>query len=127
MVTGISIDPRYKKTAKDKSRPFKTVLEVKEEIRRWIGVPLGLETNVTLTHKHMGRLARNIKTFRKKHFPRVDRGLSALFNGQSVNGTAEYDKWWHALGCFGNARVCQSIMGMLTCADFGASLVSRCL
>lgn len=109
MVTDLEIDPSHsRKTANGRKFTVrKNITEVKEEVCRIIGAPLpgGKTTNVTLTHKNMGKLGKMVEEYEKKYFPRLDRRLTTLLRRRKQGfDQIEYDKCWHLLGC-GHSKV----------------------
>ena len=109
MVTDLEIDPCHSRQTSNgrKFKEAKMIDEVKKEVCKVIGAPPpgAKTTKVTLTHKNMGKLSKMVEEYVKKHFPRLDRRLTALLRRRKQGiYQVEYDNCWHRLGC-GHSKV----------------------
>ena len=102
MVTNLAIK------ANDDDHRSKIVLDVKYEVCDRIGAPPpGQGSNVTLTHKNMGKLARMMEDFEKEYFPKFDRNFTKWLRRHREKGATgtDYDSCFHRFGCCGQSRV----------------------
>ncbi|CAD6569104.1 MAG: hypothetical protein TREMPRED_005048 [Tremellales sp. Tagirdzhanova-0007] len=115
MVTDLEIDPCHSRQTSNgrKFKEAKMIDEVKKEVCKVIGAPPpgAKTTKVTLTHKNMGKLSKMVEEYVKKHFPRLDRRLTALLRRRKQGiYQVEYDNCWHRLGC-GHSKTIESLIG----------------
>jgi hypothetical protein len=125
MITNIEIKPEVKTQKKENGVVIDymhkiTIMEAKEKVCRKLKIrerpfPTSgdhADCSVRLTHQNMTHLAEMMEDFKVKHFPQLERSLTAYMRRfkNYFGAGQEYDSWWDRIK--GNAKVSVKPMAM---------------